>query len=127
MASGLTISTGSDVPCTGFALDPLALRTHAESAFVRGPTYGRLVVEYEAPTATAAAAAAAAAAGGGDDGFEHDGERAAKAAACAGNAPVTASCAAAIKSIALQILGGTTKEDIRLETVLDVKTCSTPL
>jgi len=126
MASGLTISTGSDVPCAGFALDPLALRTHAECAFVRGPSYGRLVFEYEAPTATAAAAAAAAT-GGGDDGFEHDGERAAKAAACAGNAPVTASCAAAIKSIALQILGGTTKEDIRLETVLDVKTCSTPL
>ena len=113
MASGLTSSTGSNVSCDGFALDPLSLRVHPECAFVRGPSYGRLVFEYEAATIDTSAV-------GDDDGDDVG----AGAAPCADGAKVTATCAAAIKSLALQVLGGAANEDVRLETVLDTSTCS---
>ena len=46
MASGMSISTGSNVTCDSFRLDPLGLRTHPECSFVRGPSFGRVQFQY---------------------------------------------------------------------------------
>ena len=46
MASGMSTSTGSNVTCDSFRLDPLGLRTHPECSFVRGPSFGRVQFQY---------------------------------------------------------------------------------
>ena len=46
MASGMSTSTGSNVTCDSFRLDPLGLRTHPECSFVCGPSFGRVQFKY---------------------------------------------------------------------------------
>lgn len=42
MSSGMSESTGRNVSCEDYRLDPLGLRTHPECSFVRGPNFGRV-------------------------------------------------------------------------------------
>eukprot|EP01039_Chlorochromonas_danica_P000349 gene350-374_t len=47
MSSGLSYSTAVNYTCADFRKDPLNLRTHPECSFVRGPNFGRLLLEVD--------------------------------------------------------------------------------
>lgn len=89
-----SFDAGVNFTCEDYRLDPLGLRTHPECDFVRGPSYGRVVFEYSENHVSSQRL-------GGkyqpSDVF--------------------------IDSVKLQILGGHSPEDVRLETVIDTATC----
>ena len=90
-----SFDTGVNYTCEDYRLDPLGLRTHPECDFVRGPSYGRVIFDYSENHASNQRL-----------GSKHQ-----------------QSTGVFIESVKLQILGGHSPEDIRLETVIDTATC----